>query len=35
MEDDAHCRVLSKNMTAETEGTLENLRQYYQSVDKT
>jgi hypothetical protein len=25
MEDGAHCRVLPKNMTAETEGRLENL----------
>jgi len=35
MEDDAHCRVLPKNMIAENEGRLENLRQYNQSVNKT
>jgi len=34
MEDGAHLRALPKNMTAETEGRLENFRQYNQSVHK-
>jgi hypothetical protein len=35
MEDGAHYRVLHKNITADTEGKPETLRQYNQSVDKT